>query len=144
MLQTQLNVAMASIIILLSCFPMTMISVFIKVKRDIVSDNVLFVDSLLTIYPAAEHLCVSQCEKLTEKSTNLVKYNRRSGTCHCFLVSHKFRDTRDFAPQLESVTEVFIKCERRLNELRKVSFSSFFLIFFLMFLADVFEPNEKS
>ena len=116
MLRAQLNLVMASFIIILSCFPMTMISVFIKVKRDIVSDNLLFVDSLLTIYPAVEHLCVSQCEKLTKQIANLVKYNRRNGACQCLLVSEKFRDTRDFAPQLESATKIFIKCECRLNE----------------------------
>ena len=127
MLQTQLNIVMVSIIILLSCFPMTMVSVFIKVKRDSVSDNVLFVDSLLTIYPAVEPLCVSQCEKLTQKSTNLVKYNRRNGACQCLLVSEKFRDTRDFAPQLESATQIFISCECRLNQLQNISFFFYYI-----------------
>ena len=86
----------------LSCI-LTGVPLVVKVGKDVVVDNSLFVDTLLTIVPTIEALCPHLCDDLTDGKTNLRKYDKKSGVCECFFASQGFRDSRKVAPVSEGV-----------------------------------------
>ena len=87
---------------LLSCIS-TGAPLVVKVGKDVVVDNSLFVETLLTIAPTIEVLCPRLCDDLTDGETNLRKYDKKSGVCECFFASGGFRDSRKVAPVSEGV-----------------------------------------
>ena len=80
-------------------------SVFVKTPKDVIVDNSVFVELLLTILPAIESTCLYHCEIRTEGRANLGRYNNQSKACECFLASEEyFRDSRDVAPSVANGT----------------------------------------
>ena len=87
---------------LLSCFS-TGAPLVVKVNKDIIVDNSLFVETLLKTVPTIETLCPRLCDELTDGETNLRKFDKKTGVCKCFFASEGFRDSRKVAPVSEGV-----------------------------------------
>ena len=91
-------------------------SVFVKTPKDVILDNSVFVELLMTILPAIESTCLYHCETRTEGRANLRRYNSLSKECKCFVASEAdFRDSRDVAPIVQNVTFI-INCKNILTQ----------------------------
>ena len=94
-------------------------SVFVKTPKDVIVDNSVFVELLLTILPTIKSTCLYHCEIRTEGRANLGRYNNQSKACECFLASEEyFRDSRDVAPSVVDGTFIV----NRKTSLRNVDY----------------------
>ena len=81
-------------------------SLVVKTSKDVIIDNIVFVENLVTIVPTIKPMCSFLCERVTQGRANLRTYNQNAKTCSCFVASEEFRDPRKVAPVLEEVTFV--------------------------------------
>ena len=72
-----------------------------KTSQDVIIDNIVFVETLVTIVPTIEPMCFFLCERMTEGRANLRNYNQSTNKCVCFFASEDFRDSRKVAPVVE-------------------------------------------
>ena len=79
-------------------------SLVVKTPQDVIIDNSIFVETLVTMVPTIEPMCSFLCERATEGQANLRTYNHNTKNCTCFIASEEFRDSRKVAPVVEEVT----------------------------------------
>ena len=87
-------------ILLISIFPSE--SIFLKTSQDLIANNILYVETLLTIETVDEFKCTYLCDRYTESKSNLRKYTEESETCECLFASEFFADSRKISKKMQS------------------------------------------
>ena len=86
-------------------------SVVLKTSQDLIANNILYVETLLTIKTVDEFKCTYLCDRYTKSKSNLRKYNKESETCECLFASEFFADSREISKKMDkSVLLINRKC----------------------------------
>ena len=90
------------VVFLLFLFCTTAITaLFLKTTKDLIVENDVFVEFLLTVQTLAQSCCTAQCSFLTRRKANLMTFRFDNSRCECYFASLEFRDSRKSATDLE-------------------------------------------
>ena len=76
-------------------------SIVLKTSQDLIADNMLYVEALLTIEKVDEFKCTYLCDRYTKNKSNLRKYTKESETCECLIASEFFADSRKISKKMD-------------------------------------------
>ena len=77
-------------------------SIVLRTSLDQIADNILYVETLLTIKTVEEFKCTYFCDRLTKNKRNLRKYTEESETCEYFFASDFCADSRDISKKMDN------------------------------------------
>ena len=74
----------------------------VKVAKDLVADNLVYINKTTTIFGVfSSKLCSASCDKYATGSVNFRSFEPKNSLCKCFHASKEFRDSRAIAPDLD-------------------------------------------
>ena len=76
-------------------------SVVLKTSQDLIANNKLYVEILLTIKTVDEFKCIYLCDRYTKSKSNLRKSTEESETCECLFASEFFADSTKISKKMD-------------------------------------------